>query len=98
MYDAPIITDRSCQKGWAGLEAVYGPANSANWSEKDRTKYNISEFHARADPIRRDRYVWASNTGKKTGVLKNGLQLMSTEGVIAGHLYDILTSRAINFL
>ncbi|MDD3147353.1 MAG: hypothetical protein PHD82_08630 [Candidatus Riflebacteria bacterium] len=98
-HDAPIITDVGLAyvEGWAeAFEAVYGPANP-KLAEKDRSKYNISEFlYARQDPIRRDRYVWASNTGKKTGAIKNGLQLMSTEGVIAGHFYDILTSRAIN--
>lgn len=97
-HDAPIITDLGLAyvEGWAeAFEAVYGPANP-KLKEKDRKKYNISEFlYSRQDPIRRDRYVWASNSGKKTGVLKNGLQLMSTEGVIAGHIYDILTSRAI---
>ncbi len=98
-HDAPIITDVGLAyvEGWAeAFEAVYGPSNP-KLAEKDRTKYNISEFlYARQDPIRRDRYVWASNVGKKTGILKNGLQLVSTEGVIAGHFYDILTSRAIN--
>ena len=98
-HDAPIITDVGLAyvEGWAeAFEAVYGPANP-KLAEKDRSKYNISEFlYSRQDPIRRDRYVWASNTGKKTGVLKNGLQLMSTEGVLAGFFYDILTSRAIN--
>lgn len=77
------------------FDAVYGPANP-KLAEKDRTKYNISEFlYARQDPIRRDRYV-SQQCRQETGVLKNGLQLMSTEGVIAGHIYDILTSRAIN--
>ena len=98
-HDAPIISDVGLAyvEGWAeAFEAVYGPAN-LKLAEKDRKKYNISEFlYGRQDPIRRDRYVWASHTGKKTGVLKNGLQLMSTEGVIAGHIYDILTRRAIN--
>ena len=98
-HDAPIITDVGLAyvEGWAeAFEAVYGPSNP-KLSEKDREKYNISEFlYSRQNPIRRDRYVWASNVGKKTGVLKNGLQLMSTEGVIAGHFYDILTARAIN--
>jgi len=97
-HDAPIITDVGLAyvEGWAeAFEAVYGPANP-KLKEKDRTKYNVSEFlYSRQDPIRRDSYVWATNEGKKTGVLKNGLQLMSTEGVIAGHFYDILTSRAI---
>lgn len=97
-HDAPYITDLGLAyiEGWAeAFEAVYGPANP-KLKEKDRKKYNISEFlFGRQDPIRRDRYVWAQ-TAKKTGVLKNGLQLMSTEGVIAGLFYDILTSRAIN--
>lgn len=98
-HDAPIISDVGLAfvEGWAeAFEAVYGPAKP-KLAEKDRKKHNISEFlYGRQDPIRRDRYVWASTAGKKTGVLKNGLQLMSTEGVIAGHFYDLLTNRAIN--
>ena len=96
-HDAPYITDVGLAfvEGWAeAFEALYGPANP-KLAEKDRTKYNISEFlYSRQDPIRRDRYVWVS-LGEKTGELKNGLQLMSTEGVVAGFFYDILTSRAI---
>lgn len=98
-HDAPYITDCGLAyiEGWAeAFEAVYGPANP-KLKEKDRKKYNVSEFlYGRQDPIRRGRYVWAQTKGKKTGVLKNGLQLMSTEGVVAGLFYDILTSRAIN--
>jgi DNA uptake protein ComE-like DNA-binding protein len=98
-HDAPYITDLGMAyiEGWAeAFEAVYGPANP-KLKEKDRKKYNISEFlYGRQDPIRRDRYVWANHVGKKTGTMKNGLQLMSTEGVVAGLYYDILTSRAIN--
>ncbi|OQA08833.1 MAG: hypothetical protein BWY66_00823 [bacterium ADurb.Bin374] len=97
-HDAPYITDLGMAyiEGWAeAFEAVYGPANP-KLAEKDRKKYNISEFlYGRQDPIRRDRYIWARPTGKKTGVLKNGLQLVCTEGVVAGQFYDILTSRAI---
>ena len=97
-HDAPYITDLGLGyiEGWAeAFEAVYGPANP-KLKEKDRKKYNISEFlFGRQDPIRRDRYIWAKYMGQKTGVLKNGLQLMCTEGVVAGQLYDILTNRAI---
>lgn len=96
-HDAPYITDVGLAfvEGWAeAFEAVYGPANP-KLAEKDRTKYNIAEFlYSRQDPIRRGRYVWVS-LGEKQGELKNGLQLMSTEGVVAGFFYDILTSRAI---
>ncbi len=98
-HDSPIITDLGLAyiEGWAeAFEAVYGPANP-KLKEKDRKKYNISEFlFGRQDPARRDRYVWTQTNGKKTGALKNGLQLMSTEGVIAGLFHDILTSRSIN--
>ncbi|MBF0502349.1 MAG: hypothetical protein HQM09_19575 [Candidatus Riflebacteria bacterium] len=98
-HDTPYITDQALAiiEGWAeGFEAVYGPA-TIQFAEKDRKKYGISEFlYTRQDPVRRDRYIWARPTGKKTGILKNALQLMSTEGVIAGQFYDILTSRAIN--
>ncbi len=98
-HDAPYITDQGLGyiEGWAeAFEAVYGPANP-KLKEKDRKKYNISEFlFSRQDPIRRERYIWARPTGKKTGVLKNGSQLMATEGVIAGLFYDILTNRALN--
>ncbi len=97
-HDAPYITDIGLAfvEGWAeAFEAVYGPANP-KLAEKDRSKYNISEFlYSRQDPIRRNRYVWVTNTGEKIGELKNGLQLMSTEGVVAGFFYDILTSKAI---
>lgn len=97
-HDAPLITDQGLAfiEGWAeAFEAVYGPANP-KLKEKDRKKYNISEFlFGRQDPIRRDRYIWAKPSGKKTGVLKNASQLMATEGVIAGQFYDILTSRKI---
>lgn len=98
-HDAPYITDVGLAyvEGWAeAFEAVYGPANP-KLKEKDRKKYNISEFlYGRQDPIRRDRYVWNGDYKKRTGEMKNGLQLMSTEGVVAGLFYDILTSRAIN--
>ncbi|HNV71738.1 MAG TPA: hypothetical protein PKO06_18680, partial [Candidatus Ozemobacteraceae bacterium] len=97
-HDAPIISDLGLAytEGWAeAFEAVYGPANP-KFKEKDRKKFNISEFlYARQDPIRRERYVWSKVGGKQTGLAKNGLQLMSTEGVIAGLFYDILTSRKI---
>ncbi|MBF0545856.1 MAG: hypothetical protein HQM08_15540 [Candidatus Riflebacteria bacterium] len=98
-HDAPYITDigLAYTEGWAeAFEAVYGP-NNPKFLEQDRKKYNISEFlFSRQNPVRRDQYVWAKGRGKKTGELKNGLQLLSTEGVIAGFFYDILTSRAIN--
>jgi len=97
-HDAPYITDTGLAytEGWAeAFEAVYGPGNP-KFAEKDRKKYNISEFlFARQDPIRRDRYVWVSASGKKTGVMKNALQMLSTEGVVAGLFYDILTSKSI---
>lgn len=97
-HDAPYITDTGLAytEGWAeAFEAVYGPANP-KFAEKDRKKYNISEFlFARQDPIRRDRYVWLQAEGKKTGAMKNALQMLSTEGVIAGLFYDILSSKSI---
>lgn len=98
-HDAPIITDKGLAyiEGWAeAFEAIYGGANP-HFKEKDRKKYNISEFlFTRQDPIRRERYIWEKPFGKKTGILKNGSQMMATEGVIASLFYDILTSRAIN--
>lgn len=97
-HDSYIISDKGTAfvEGWAeAFEAVYGP-NNIKFNEKDRKKYHIAEFlFARQNPIRRDRYVWVDNKAKKNGSLKNGSQLMATEGVIAGLFYDILTSRAI---
>ena len=59
-HDVPIITvlGLAYVEGWAeAFEAVYGPANP-KLKEKDRKKYNISEFlYSRQDPIRRDRYL-----------------------------------------
>lgn len=98
-HDAPYITDLGLAyiEGWAeAFEAVYGP-NNPKLKEKDRSKYNISEFlFSRQDPIRRGRYIWAAEAGRRSGVLKNGAQLMATEGVVAGIFYDILTNRSIS--
>lgn len=99
-HDGPVISDRGLAyiEGWAeAFEALYGPTNPLlKLKEEEREKYRISEFlFTRQDPVRRDRYIWQNYVGKKTGILKNGLQLLSTEGVIAGQFYDILTSRAI---
>lgn len=97
-HDTPYVTDQAMAliEGWAeAFEAVYGP-NTIQFNEKDRAKYGISEFlYTRQDPVRRERYIWAQPT-KRTGLLKNGSQIMACEGVVAGLFYDILTSRAIN--
>ncbi len=98
-HDGPVISDRGLAyiEGWAeAFEAIYGPTNPLlKLKEEEREKYRISEFlFTRQDPVRRDRYIWQT-TKKKTGVLKNGLQIVSTEGAVAGIFYDILTSRAI---
>jgi hypothetical protein len=98
-HDGPVISDRGLAylEGWAeAFEALYGPTNPLlKLKEEEREKYRISEFlFTRQDPVRRDRYIWQT-TKKKTGVLKNGLQIISTEGAVAGVFYDILTSRAI---
>ncbi|MBF0545882.1 MAG: hypothetical protein HQM08_15675 [Candidatus Riflebacteria bacterium] len=81
-------------EGWAeAFEAVYGPMNS-KLNPQTAPSLLVPDFVMnRQDPLRRDRYVWEKN--KKNGVVKNGLQLLSTEGVVAGIFYDILTSQAI---
>lgn len=98
-HDGPVISDRGLAyiEGWAeAFEALYGPTNPLlKLKEEEREKYRISEFlFTRQDPVRRDRYIWQT-TKKKTGILKNGLQIISTEGAVAGVFYDILTSRAL---
>jgi len=87
-------------EGWAeAFEALYG-VNNPRLKKKNMEKYMISEFiFERQDPVRRDRVVYLFpnlNERKKEGSLKNGCQMMSTEGVVAGLFYDILTSRTIN--
>jgi len=87
-------------EGWAeAFEALYG-INNPRLKKKDMEKYLISEFiFERQDPIRQEMVVWLYpyvNERKKEGSLKNGSQMMSTEGVVAGIFYDILTSRTIN--
>ena len=99
-HDGPIISDRGLAyiEGWAeAFEALYGPTNPLlKLKESEREQYRISEFlFTRQDPVRRDRYIWQNYKGQKTGVLKNGVQILSTEGAIAGLFYDILTSKAI---
>jgi len=100
-HDGPIVSDRAIAycEGWAeAFEALYGPANPLlKLKESEREKYRISEFlFTRQDPVRRDSYIWQNYKGRKTGVLKNGAQMLATEGVIAGIFYDILTSKAIS--
>jgi len=97
-HDGPYISDRNLAyiEGWAeAFEALYGPANPLlKLKEEDRKKYRISEFlFTRQDPVRRDSYIW--QTKDKKGLLKNGNQLISTEGAIAGQFYDILTSKSL---
>jgi len=99
-HDGPVISDRGLAfiEGWAeAFEALYGPTNPLlKLKEEEREKYRISEFlFTRQDPVRRDRYIWQAYKGKKTGLLKNGLQIISTEGVVAGQFYDIMTSKAL---
>ncbi|HNY12362.1 MAG TPA: hypothetical protein PKK26_12285 [Candidatus Wallbacteria bacterium] len=98
-HDGPVISDRALAfiEGWAeAFEALYGPTNPIfNFSEAEREKYGISEFqYTRQDPVRRDRYIW-QNYKVKNGLLKNGLQIIATEGAIASQFYDIFTSRVI---
>lgn len=97
-HAAPVITDLALAfiEGWAeAFEAVYGPAN-LNLRKDQAERLRIAEFlFERQDPVRRERYIWENIRGRPTGVLKNGLQMLCTEGVIAGILYDIMTSRAI---
>jgi len=99
-HDGPVISDRvlAYMEGWAeAFEALYGPTNPLlKLKEEEREKYRISEFlFTRQDPVRRNRYIWQTYKGKKNGLLKNGLQLISTEGVIAGQFYDLLTSKKL---
>ncbi len=99
-HDGPIVSDRGLAfiEGWAeAFEAIYGPNNPLlKLKEDEREKYRISEFlFTRQDPVRRDRYIWQNYKGKKTGILKNGVQILSTEGAIAGLFYDILTSKSL---
>ncbi|OGM06094.1 MAG: hypothetical protein A2008_10680 [Candidatus Wallbacteria bacterium GWC2_49_35] len=99
-HDGPVVSDRGLAfiEGWAeAFEALYGPTNPLlKLKESEREQYRISEFlFTRQDPVRRDRYIWQNYKGQKTGVLKNGVQILSTEGAIAGLFYDMLTSKAI---
>lgn len=98
-HDSAIISDRGLAyiEGWAeAFEALYGPTNPLlKLKPAEREKYRISEFlFGRQDPIRRQRYIWA-DLKTKTGLLKNGNQILGTEGVIAGVFYDILTHRTL---
>jgi hypothetical protein len=98
-HDSHLISDRGLAyiEGWAeAFEALYGPTNPLlKLKAEERKKYRISEFlFGRQDPIRRQRYIWVT-TKQKTGLLKTGQQIVSTEGVVAGIYHSILTSRVI---
>jgi len=98
-HDGPIVSDRKLAytEGWAeAFEAIYGQMNPLLVKESEREKYGIAEFQfTRQDPVRRNRYIWQNYKGKKSGILKNGLQILSTEGAIAATFFDIMTSRKI---
>jgi len=99
-HDGPVISDRhlAYTEGWAeAFEAIYGQMNPLMIKESEREKYAIPEFQfTRQDPVRRNRYSWQNYKGKKSGILKNGLQIISTEGAIAATFFDIMTSRKIS--
>ena len=99
-HDGPVVSDRNMAytEGWAeAFEAVYGQMNPLLIKESEREKYGIAEFQfTRQDPVRRNRYIWQNYKGKKSGILKNGLQIISTEGAIAATFFDIMTSRKIS--
>jgi len=99
-HDGPIVSDRhlAYTEGWAeAFEAVYGQMNPLLINESEREKYGIAEFQfTRQDPVRRNRYIWQNYKGKKSGVLKNGLQIISTEGAIAATFFDMMTARKIS--
>lgn len=98
-HDGPVVSDRNLAytEGWAeAFEAVYGQMNPLLINEAEREKYGIAEFQfTRQDPVRRNRYIWQNYKGKKSGILKNGLQIISTEGAVAATFFDIMTSRKI---
>ncbi len=98
-HDGPTISDQKLAytEGWAeAFEAIYGQMNPLLIKESEREKYAIAEFQfTRQDPVRRNRYIWQNYKGKKSGILKNGLQIISTEGSIAATFFDIMTSRKI---
>lgn len=99
-HDGPIVSDRhlAYTEGWAeAFEAIYGQMNPLLINESEREKYGIAEFQfTRQDPVRRNRYTWVNHKGKKTGIMKNALQLISTEGAIASTFFDIMTARKIS--
>lgn len=98
-HSTDLITDRSLayKEGWAeGFEAIYGLRNRRFRLRKNKRSKMIEFFNSRQNPMRKDKYIWNSPINKKTGNLKNGSQLMASEGVIAGLFYDILVSRTIN--
>lgn len=100
-HDGPVISDRGLAwiEGWAeAFEALYGPANPLIAQGRiDPAKYGLAEFQlTRQDPVRREAYMWDPDAAKRSGLLKTGAQIIATEGAVAGIVYDLLVSRAID--
>jgi len=93
------ISDRGMAfyEGWAvAVEALYRPENIV--AESESVNSRISEFlYALKNPARLERYLWQpkNNAGEPEDALKNGLQLISSEGIVASQFYGILTSKKI---
>ncbi len=94
-HDAHVVSDRSMalSEGWAEFfEAWSGADNPTFEVNHDKvTRFLLG----RQVPIRMNKYVQDKyekfRTTRKTGRIKNGAQMIATEGLVAGILYKLLT-------
>jgi len=80
------------KEGWAEFFEAYLFVHSDHF---DNRRHLPLEVELRQDRAREMRLIYAS-LGKKTGEVKTGEQLISTEGVVSGLFYNILSHRKVD--
>ncbi|HPW57581.1 MAG TPA: hypothetical protein PLK58_03000 [Candidatus Rifleibacterium sp.] len=96
-HTTDLITDRekAWLEGWAeAFEAFYG--RNRKITRLGESHYGIASFLIdRQDSVRRDRWLWLTGRANQAAQMKNAAQMMASEGVIAGLIFDILSNRAL---
>ncbi len=100
--DVMTVTDpvMALNEGWAeGLEAMVGELlvdrGETGFGEQSTDPAVRAMFRGRQDTLRRHKYLW-DTVGETEGETRNGLQMMSSEGVVAYLLYQLMTDRVFS--
>lgn len=96
-HDAPIISDYSMgfSEGWAEFFEAWSGEDNPSFDNRGGRSTVTRFILGRQVPIRRNLYTQEDYekfcSTKKTGQIKNGSQMMATEGLVSGILYALAT-------